>query len=74
MGSKRLDSISDYARHGYVLRVDCRACGHIAKLDPAPIGADAVARNKPRGIAAIQQRLKCSRCGKREVECGPAFA
>ena len=37
MGSKRLDAISDYHRHGYSLRVDCRACRRVAILEPLPI-------------------------------------
>ena len=33
MGSKRLDSISDYSRHGFNLRVVCQGCGRAAVLD-----------------------------------------
>ena len=33
MGSKRLDKISDFARHGYAVQATCRECGHSAKLD-----------------------------------------
>jgi len=33
MSSKRLNSLSDYARHGYKLRLDCE-CGRVVLLDP----------------------------------------
>lgn len=73
MGSKRLDTISDYARHGYAIGVNCRACGHTAKLDARAISDDAIKRNLPRDVGAIARRLKCSKCGKTEVSLGPAF-
>lgn len=73
MSSKRLDKISDYARHGYKLSVECFDCGHQSKLDPRAISNDAIKRNLSRDIEAIKQRLRCQRCGKRNVRCGPAF-
>lgn len=74
MGSKRLDKVSDYARHGYALAVTCRDCGQTAKLDAKAISADAVRRNLSRDMAAIERRLRCQHCGMRNVRCGPAFA
>ena len=74
MSSKRLDTISDYARLGYAMKVECRDCGHSAKLDARAISDQAHKRNLSRGIAAIEQRLRCQKCGKRNVRCGPAFA
>lgn len=74
MSSKRLDKISDYARHGYAMTVQCRSCGHSAKLDARVISGEAVKRNLSRDIGAIEKRLRCQKCGKREFRCGPAFA
>ena len=74
MSSKRLDKISDYARHGYAITVECRSCGHSAKLDARAISDGAVKRNLSRDIGAIELRLRCQKCGKRDVRCGPAFA
>ena len=74
MSSKRLDKISDYARHGYAAEAECRECGHSAKLDAQALSDDAVRRNLSRDIGAIERRLKCQRCGKRKVRIGPAFA
>ncbi len=74
VSSKRLDKISDYARHGYAMNVECIACGHAAKLDARVISEEATRRNLSRSIAAIERRLKCQKCGMRRVRCGPAFA
>ena len=74
MSSKRLDKISDYARHGCAMTVECRSCGHSAKLDARVISDEAIRRNLSRDIAAIERRLRCQKCGKRDVRCGPAFA
>ena len=73
MSSKRLDTIADYARHGYYLRVDCQACGHVAKLEPRHITTMCIERGWSKQIAAVERRLKCSRCGERNVLCGPGF-
>lgn len=74
MGSKRLDKISDYARHGYAMKAECRDCGHSSKLDARALSSDAVRRNLSREIGAIERRLKCQQCGMRNVRIGPAFA
>ena len=50
MSSKRLDKISDYARHGYAITVQCRSCGHSAKLDARAISDQAIRRNLSREI------------------------
>jgi hypothetical protein len=73
MGSKRLDAISDYHRHGFRLRIDCRACGRVAIVDPLEIVEQCRARGWSRQMPAIERRLRCSRCGGREVRLGPAF-
>ena len=48
MSSKRLDKISDYARHGYAITVQCRGCGHSAKLDARAISDEASLDRKPK--------------------------
>jgi hypothetical protein len=58
MGSKRLDAISDYARHGYVLRVDCRHCKHVGLLDPAPIIDLCQKRGWSRQMTFVEARLR----------------
>jgi hypothetical protein len=73
MSSKRLDAISDYARRGYALKVDCQDCGHAGKLDTRKITDLCQQGGWSRQIAAVERRLKCSKCGGRNLRCGPAF-
>ena len=73
MSSKRLDSIADFARHGYRLRVDCLACNRVAIMDPRRIVEICSKRGLSRDMQAIERRLRCSACGSRRVRCGPAF-
>jgi len=73
VSSKRLGKIGDYARHGYAMTVLCRVCGHSAKLNARAISDMAIGRNLSGDIAAIERRLRCQKCGKRDVRCGPAF-
>ena len=73
MSSKRLDSIADYSRHGYALRVDCRSCRRVAVLDPLQIVLQCQQRGWSKQMAALEGRLRCSRCGSRQTRLGPAF-
>ena len=74
MSSKRLDKISDYARHGYAVTVQCLDCGHSAKFDARALSDEAIRRNLSREIGAIERRLRSQKCGERNVRCGPASA
>jgi ribosomal protein S27E len=73
MGSKRLDAISDYARHGYDLRVACSDCAHVAVLDARKLTALCIKRGWSRDMRLLMARLKCGKCGSRRVLTGPAF-
>ena len=56
------------------MSVECRSCGHSAKLDARAINDETIKRNLSRDIAAIERLLRCQKCGKRDVRCGPSFA
>ena len=71
MGSKRLDKISDYSRHGFNLRVVCQGCGHAAVLDSLALSMARSLAKKSRDMGAVQRSLKCRACGSRDVKCGP---
>lgn len=73
MSSKRLGAISDYSRHGYMLRVDCKSCKRIAVIDPLQIVQLCQLRQWSRQMQAVERRLRCSQCGSRDVRCGPSF-
>lgn len=71
MGSKRLDTISDYARHGFDLRVACRACKRVTVIDALALSGECSRASQSRKMPVIQRRLKCQGCGGRDVTCGP---
>ena len=73
MGSKRLDDLGDFHRHHYRLRVDCRHCKRVAILDPLPLIELCQRRQWSRLIGVVERRLKCSKCGSRDVRLGPGF-
>ena len=73
MSSKRLDAINDYTRAGYRLRVDCTGCNRIVIIDPLEIVLLCQRRNWSKQIAAVERRLRCSKCGSRAIRLGPAF-
>ena len=73
VSSKRLDTIADYTRHGYALRVDCRACRHMAVLNPLEVTLLCQRRGWTKQMAGVERRLKCSRCGSRDIRIGPSF-
>lgn len=73
MGSKRLDSLGDYFRHKYRVRIECRACNRVVIKEP--LGLLDLCRNRGWGhqLGEVERRLRCSKCGSREVRLGPAF-
>ena len=73
MGSKRLDSLKDYHRHGYRLRADCLRCKRAAILDPLPLILQCQAKRQTVEIGAVAARLVCAECGSKRVGLGPAF-
>lgn len=73
MSSKRLETLADYARHGYKIRLDC-ACGRVVVIDPRTLLEMIAKRGWARpSLDAIAQRLKCQRCGSRPKRIGPGF-
>ena len=68
-----LEDTLAYSRHGYALRVDCRSCRRVAVLDPLQIVLQCQQRGWSKQMAALEGRLRCSRCGSRQTRLGPAF-
>ena len=71
MGTKRLDKISDYARHGFNLQAVCRRCGHTSVLDSRAVSTDCIKKRLSRDMEAVRRRLRCGDCGHRDIFCGP---
>lgn len=73
MSSKRLDTLADYARHNYKLRLDCR-CGRVVLLDPHDLLAAIMARGwASYNLEGLAMRLKCQKCGARPERIGPGL-
>jgi hypothetical protein len=73
MSSKRLDSLGDYLRHSYRLRVDCQGCRKVAILQPLVLLETYRKRGWGNQLHEVERRLKCESCGSRDVRVGPAF-
>lgn len=71
MGTKRLDKISDYARHGFDLRIVCKACGRVSVIDARALTASCISASLSRNMPVIERRLRCQSCRGRVVSCGP---
>ena len=71
MISIRANTLSDLARHGYQLRVECKACKHRALLEPVKLMLTCQERHWPRDLDALARKMKCSKCQSRDVTCGP---
>ena len=74
VSSKRLDDVGDFRRHGYNLRIDCKQCGWVAVLDPTELVLLCNRRQWSRQIGSVEARLRCSKCGAKNVRCGPVFS
>ena len=70
MGSKRLDSIADYAREGLQLRVEC-SCGRVVLLDARKLTLDCHRRGSSKVVVQLVGRLRCDDCGERPKHWGP---
>ena len=73
MGSKRLDSLSDFTRHRYRLRADCLRCKRVTILDPLVLIQRCQSKGWSYQIGSVADRMVCAECGSRNVRLGPAF-
>lgn len=71
MGTKRLDKISDYRRHGFDLQVTCRACRHVGRIDSDDLTQRCSDQRQSLDMMLVTRRLRCSACKSRDVSCGP---
>lgn len=71
MGSKRLDNIADYRRHGFDLQVQCANCGHTKRHAAETILALCNRRGWSKQMMLLEPKFRCSQCGSRSVRCGP---
>ena len=67
MGRNKLDTITDFARHGYDARVTCEACGKVAHWNATELAMELHRRRKSTRIDAVEPLMRCSACGKKRA-------
>jgi hypothetical protein len=72
MSSKRLDTLSDFARHKYLVRIECQ-CGRVVLADPHKIIQACQQRGKNYRLEAVAGRLRCEKCGRKPWRVGPGL-
>jgi len=72
MSSKRLNTLADFARHKYKLRIECE-CGRVVIADPHRMIAACQARGVSHSLESVTARLRCAKCGKKPCRVGPGF-
>lgn len=70
MGTKRIETTWDLIRFGANLRVTCR-CGHVVTINGSEIDHVRRARNWPRPLGYLREKLVCSKCGRRPIAVDP---
>ena len=73
MGSKRLDSLADFVRHKYRLRVECLPCRRVVFLEPLTLLSKFQARGWSYMLGSVERHLVCAECGGKSLRIGPAF-
>lgn len=72
MSSKRLETMADYARHHYRLRIECE-CGRVVLANPHKIIAACQKRGLSYRLEAVAARLRCQKCGRKPFRMGPGL-
>ena len=73
MSSKRLESLGDYLRHGYRIRLECLSCNRVVIKPVVPLLRMCRERGVSHRLVLLEKQLRCSKCGLRDVRIGPAF-
>ena len=61
----KLDSVSDFARQGYNLRLTCNGCGRVVEASAPLMMQELSRRHASQSIAKLEERAKCQECGHR---------
>ena len=72
MGRIKLDTISEFARQGYAVRVTC-ACGNVSDWNAVHLMGELHQRRRSLAIEAVERSMKCSACGKRGATVSPVM-
>lgn len=65
MRRARCDTVDDCTREGFAVQIQCGGCGARRIVEAEPLQALCRVRVWPHRLAAIGNKMKCSRCGRR---------
>ncbi|MBX7496739.1 hypothetical protein K3172_12810 [Qipengyuania sp. 6B39] len=65
MGRFRLDTVSDCAKRGYNLRIECRGCNRVVLANAVLMQVELGAVRTKWPLERVQACMKCAECGKR---------
>ena len=74
MARIKLDTINEFARQGYCVRVTCGGCGKTADWHPVKLMSELQRRGVSLSVERVEQRMRCSRCGAHKAAIRPTFA
>ncbi|MBY6016164.1 hypothetical protein KUV75_14805 [Qipengyuania gaetbuli] len=60
-----LDSVNEFARRGYNLRITCDGCGRVIEASAVLMMQELAKRGAPLSIARFEERARCKECGHR---------
>ena len=72
MGRTKLDSINEFARQGYAVRVTCE-CGNVSDWNAVLLMGELHRRRRSLSIEKVERSLKCSACGERKATISPVM-
>lgn len=70
----RLDSVNEFARQGYNLRISCRVCNHVVDASAIEMMGELHRRSVGLSIERLEERMKCQACGWRGATITPVEA
>lgn len=67
------DTLSDCARRGFALRVQCGACGHTVDVEALDMMMRTFRVPRSQLLASLRAKLRCSACGARQAHLKPVM-
>ncbi|AKM09894.1 hypothetical protein [Croceicoccus naphthovorans] len=71
MGRISLDSISDFARRGYDVKVTCMACRNVTVWNALQLMLELHKRRRSLQVDAAERSMVCRNCGAKDAAIMP---
>ena len=63
MSRAKLDTVNEFARRGYNLRIACEGCGRVIEASSVLMMQELHQRRASMAIAQLEERARCRECG-----------